>query len=271
MSLPTLERWQGHDTREALHQAMQVLRSARKLGVAAQPNYLHLAAMPERRGATTGMLNLGGSLHLDYPRGVVAWRSAGVERFAVRLRDHSQRTLFDSVFGRLRDLGHTQLDPDTAKVTRDERLVVDRAAAEGFAEAQWRMAEAIARMKATMLGYQTPLVLWPHGFDLGTLWFARGGDEERDPHLSVGFSPGTPDVGEPYVYFYAWPERDGLVEHVPEGFEWVTTWSTPGGVLRWSRIRAEREPVAYVAKQLSEVYRATAPLLVTVPDEAPRG
>ena len=268
MSLPTLERWQDHPTRDALHQAMQVLRSARKLGVSRQPNWLHLAALPERRGAHTGELSLGGALHLDYARGAIAWRVGGVEQFAIRLADHTQRTLFETVFDRLRGLGHEQLVPDAAKVTRDERLVIDRAAAEGYAEAQWRMVQAIARMKAGMLGYQTPLVLWPHGFDLGTLWFAHGDDEGQDPHLSVGFSPGTPDIGEPYVYVYAWPERDGLAGRLPEGFEWVTSWSTPGGVLRWSRIREERDPVAYVAERLGSLHRVTTPLLAAETPES---
>jgi hypothetical protein len=258
MSLPRLEGWQDHPTRDALHQAMQVLRSARKAGVARQPNYLHLATLPERRGASSGPLSLGGSLHLDYARAALTWHVDGVEHFSVDLAGRSQRTLFETVFAQLRDLGHDHFAPDMAKVTRDEPLEVERGPAEAYAEAQWRMFEALARMKAHLLGHQTPLVVWPHGFDLATLWFAQGKDEERDPHLSVGFSPGTPDIGEPYVYAYAWPAVDGLAAHLPAPFEWVATWSTPGSVLRWSRIRSERDPVAYVAEMLVAIYRTTA-------------
>ncbi len=262
MSLPRLTEWTA--TRDALHQAMQVLRAARKLGVQEQPNWLHLATIPQRRGASTGELSLGGSMHLDYARAAVTWRADGVEQFAIPLEGTNQRALFEDVFDRLRDLGHAGLDPDRAKVTRDEPFALQRSAGEAYAEAQWRLFEAIARYKAGIRGYQTPIALWPHGFDLSTLWFARGEDEAKDPHLNIGFSPGTPDIGEAYVYVYASPAVDGLAAHLPEDIQWTTSWSTPGGVLRWSRIRAQADPVSYVADVLTDVHATAAERMRTV-------
>ena len=263
MPLPRLE--DGAQTRNALHQAIQILRAARKLGVPEQPNWLHLATLPERRGASTGPLSIGGEMRLDYARAAITWQTKGVEQFAVGVDGSTQRALFETVFDRLRALGHEGLDPDRAKVTRDEALTVSRRDAEAFAEAQWRMFEALALFKARLRGLQTPVVLWPHGFDLSTIWFARGNDESSDPHFSVGFSPGTPDVGEPYIYVYGWPSPDGMAGHLPADVEWTTSWSTPGGVLRWSHVRAASNPVTYVADVLLDIHRTAAPLLGGAP------
>jgi hypothetical protein len=57
----------------------------------------------------------------------------------------------------------------------------------------------------------TPLVVWPHGFDLSFLWF-RGNDldEHSQPHMNFGFSPGSEGFPRPYLYSYAWPALSDL-------------------------------------------------------------
>jgi hypothetical protein len=102
----------------------------------------------------------------------------------------------------------------------------------------------------------TPVTLWPHGFDLSFLWFPSGTEETKDPHVNFGFSPFTPDVGQSYVYFYAYPVVPGLEMDVPSPMRWHTTWATPGGVLEYDKFAGVGDPEAMVEEILSTVYRA---------------
>ncbi len=251
MTLPDLSQWDG--TRVAFHQAMQVLRSTRLLGVSPQPNDLAYGTIPTPSGPTTGPLSFGGALRLDFIRMAIVYEQDGAEVFAVDLAGHNQTSLFDAVFAGFEQAGHT-LDPDRQKVTNTDPFDLDAGQARLTAEVMWRMFMALARFKAHLNGYQTPLVLWPHGFDLSTLWFAEGRVEYQDPHLNFGFSPYTPDVGQPYVFFYAWPAPDGLGDRLPAVWTWQPAWRTPGGVIRYDQLLGERDPEGMVTGALLEVY-----------------
>ena len=48
------------------------------------------------------------------------------------------------------------------------------------------MFQMLAVVKASMFGPQNPLVLWPHGFDLSTLWFVDGMVEASNQFLIPG-------------------------------------------------------------------------------------
>lgn len=258
MSLPDYTTWT--ETRRALHQSMQVLRSARLLGSSPLPNELHYSTLPIPEGATTGPLTFGGEVILDYQRLAIVYRRDGEEVFTISLAGHSQTSLFDAAFAALADAGVTS-DPTRSKITETEAFHVDPEQGAAFAEVQWRMFHALTRAKARFLGPQTPIALWPHGFDLSTLWFVRGMDERSDPQINFGFSPGTPDVGQPYVYVYAWPAPDGLAERLPAGMEWHTAWSTPGGLLRYEAFAGADDPEAVVASTLIDAYGAASELL----------
>lgn len=262
MSLPDYTTWTA--TRRALHQSMQVLRSARLLGSEPLPNDLHYSTLPTPQGATTGPLRNGGEVILDYRRLAIAIRRGDEEVATIPLAGHSQTSLFDAAFDALAAAG-LEGDPARGKVTETEPFAVDAEQGAAFAEVQWRMFRALARAKARFLGPQTPIALWPHGFDLSTLWFVRGMDERRDPQINFGFSPGTPDVGQPYVYVTAWPAPDGLAERLPAGMEWHTAWSTPGGLLRYETFANGDDPETVVAEALIDAYRAASELLNATP------
>lgn len=234
MSLPDLAPWMG--TIRSLHAAMQVLRSARLLGVSALPNELQYGTVPQPTGATTLELSFGGALDLDYGRGAIVHHQDGAERFAVPIAGRSQRALFDEVFARLASEG-VSLEPDGSKITGEKELTHDPAAGAGYAEVQWRMLRTIGLVKTRLMGQQTPVMLWPHGFDLSTICFARGFNEDTDPHVNLGFTPGTPDLPEPYLYAYAWPQREGLADAIPPQMSWQTAWGTPGAALLYRDVR----------------------------------
>jgi len=255
MSLPDYHAWEA--TRSALHQAMQVLRSARLLSVSPQPNDAHYGMFPIPAGAATGPLNSGGTLSLDFARGMLIYERGGVETFTLGLRGRSQRSLFVEAFAGLRAAGLSG-EPDRSKITHDEPLDFDPEQGAEFGGVMWRMALALMRFKARMSGAQSPLMLWAHGFDYSSLWFPGGMDERRDPHINVGFSPGTPDVGQPYFYLYAWPPPQGLREALPPGMIWMEGWSAPGGALPYALIARSEDPEGLAIDMLWDFFGAAA-------------
>lgn len=251
--LPVLPNWD--ETRTALHQSLQVLRSTRLLGVDPLPNSLEYGATPTSYGATTGPLKFGGELRLNFANGAIVFQRDEVEMFKVPLMGHNQTSLFDAVFVQLARVGHN-LEPNRSKITNTAPFNFSLEAAALYAGVMWRMYTALARFRGRILGWMTPITLWPHGFDLSFLWFANGMEETKDPHVNFGFSPFTPDVGQPYMYFYAYPIVAGLDKAVPSPMRWHTTWATPGGVLAYDTFAGASDPEAMVEEILSQVYRA---------------
>lgn len=253
MPLPDLAPWQG--TIRSLHAAMQVLRSARLLGVEPRPNERHYGAIPTLAGATTGALAGGLRVDLDYGRGAIVGRADGRERFALAVTGRSQTQLFDEAFARLAEAG-LDGEPDPSKIEGEAPLAVDPEAGAGYAAVQWRMLTALALARARMDGRLTPVMLWPHGFDLSTIWFARGEDENEDPHVNLGFSPGTPELPEPYLYAYAWPVPEALKAAIPPQMSWQADWGTPGAALRYADLRDAAAPEAEAARILLRAWDA---------------
>ncbi len=258
MPLPALKDWNATQTQ--LHQALHVLRAVRLPNVAPLPNFLAHSNWPTPQGASTGPLDFGGVLDFDYGAGSIRYQQDGTEVFIIPLHGHSQISLADAVFAALADAGH-RFEPRRDALTSSAPFSLDPADARAFAEIQWRMTLVLARMKSHMFGAQSPLVLWSHGFDLSTLWFPGGTDELQDPHINFGFSPGTPDVGQPYFYFYVSPPVEGLRETLPQSVTWQTGWHAPGGALKYEHFATLPDPEALVTPLLIQVYETASALL----------
>lgn len=69
-------------------------------------------------------------------------------------------------------------------------------------------------------GVVSPILLYPHHFDLALTWFPH--DDEQQ--LSIGWSSGDKTVSEPYVYFTVHPEPAQLhALPLPAGAYWQQT------------------------------------------------
>ncbi len=256
MPLPALVEWDT--TRTALHQAAMVLPPFRKATDDPLPNHLHLALTPQLNGAGTGPLSIGGSLEVDFITQSVDWEKDGDTVFTVPIAGETQQSLFEKVKAKFAEHGH-DLDPPVNEPWTTDALAPDVTQAHNYALVFWRMWTVLAQTHARFVGPVTPVVLWPHGFDLSTIWFAGGGfSEEEDPHMNFGFSPGTPDVGEPYFYSYAWPAIEGFEATLPDVVEWHTEWGSPGALLRYSKFAAADDPEAIARETLLAIYRAGA-------------
>jgi Family of unknown function (DUF5996) len=261
MTLPRYADWK--EAVPALHQAAQILNAARLASLPPMPNALRHSLRPIPTGATSGPLGQGVALTLDYAQGTILIQPGDDrEIMPVSLNGSSQESLFNTVFAGLAQTGHP-IDADRSKITHRDPFDLDLTQAKLYAEVQWRMFQMLAVVKASMFGPQNPLVLWPHGFDLSTLWFVDGMVEEADAHLNFGFSPGTSDVGQPYVYFYAYPALNDLRSQLPDLVTWATGWHSPGGYITYERFANESQPEQMLAELMIGVLRQASEMLRT--------
>ncbi len=253
MPLPPLSNWDR--TRIGLHRAAQVIGAIRAAAIDPLPNWAHLGLYVTPRGLTTGPTRAG-ELALDFAGSAVTLNGTHIA-----LAGHTQISLADAVVKALAQAGH-EIEPNRAKITDQAPLAVDSRAGGDYAEALFRIYSAIARFRGRLLGPMSPMIVWPHGFDLSFLWFAGMGMEERqDAHMNFGFSPGSPGLERPYIYAYAWPLPDGLTSlPLPAPARWHTAGWT-GMVLAYDHLAGEHDPEGVIESVLRDVHRTVAPRL----------
>ena len=133
---------------------------------------------------------------------------------------------------------------------------LERAQVEAYAEALWWLDERFREVKASLdEGVTSPILLYPHHFDLSLVWFPR--DDERQ--LGLGFSTGDEAVPEPYLYLTAYPEPAGFTDvKLPDGAWWQKE-GFSGAVLPYAKLQASNEPAA-LFEQFASVMAAARPL-----------
>lgn len=253
MTLPALTNWDS--THAGLHQAAQVIGTVRKTVAEPLPNYAHLGLFVTPTGVTTGSLPFGGKLSLEF-----ASRSVVYSGGSISLAGHTQSSLTDAVLNMLKDKGHN-ITLDRAKLGGTQPLDVHTDTAADYAKALYSIHTAIARFRSRLFGSMSPMIIFPHGFDLSTLWFARGSVETQDPHMNFGFSPGSPGLPRPYVYVYAHPIPAGMFDvQLPEGARWYREgWK--GIVIDYDRLAKESDHETKLENMLRDIQAKIAPLM----------
>ncbi|HEC65934.1 MAG TPA: hypothetical protein ENI23_11630 [bacterium] len=248
--LPKLKNF--NDTRDSLRQAMQPLRSTRLGGSDVLPNNLNYGTFPTKYGATTGQLNFGGELQLDFLKLEIRYEKDGKEIFEVPLNGKDQVSLFNEVFEKFGEAG-ISLEPERDKITEKSEFKLDSSVAKEYAETQHRVYTAMDKFRSGLTGTNTPIILWPHGFDLSFLSFIKGNKEGKDPHINFGFSPGFGEQ-RPYLYFYVWPVKEELFEvKLPLEGKWNKDWGTPGVSFGYDGLREVEDPEETIYKTLSSI------------------
>lgn len=259
-TLPALMNWES--TRDALHQAAQVLNAIKVPSVPRQSNFLHHSLHVEPTGLHTGPLSFGGTLQLnfgvsgplipDYPQ--IHWSRGDSESFTVPLSADTQKTLLAATLKGLADYG-VQVTPRLDEIQHDKPFQIDAGQAVDYARVLNRVYTAMARFRGHLAGTMTPLVVWPHHFDLSMLYFVSGSDEHSDPHLNFGFAPESPGLPRPYFYVYAYPMPESLLHTpLPEPAHWHTTGWT-GVVLPYDSITSYGDPESFIENTLLEIHR----------------
>lgn len=257
--LPALLDWDK--TRASLHRASQVISAVRASVTPPLPNALRLSLYPTHNGLTTGTLPFGGDLLLDFNNLAVVYRQPGEPDERVSLNGHSQWTLAGAVVGLLYDEGHDVVI-DRNKLADQNPFEIDGQTSADYARALDAVFTATARFRARLFGPQSPVVVWPHGFDLSFLWFAgSGADEHSDPHMNFGFSPGSPGFDRPYLYVYASPSPAALADVPLPHLASLNTDRWTGVVVNYDDLLSTSDPTAVIEKLYEEIYRAISPLV----------
>jgi hypothetical protein len=85
-------------------------------------------------------------------------------------------------------------------------------------------------------GLVSPILVFPHHFDLSLVWFPH--HDERQ--IGVGFSFGDENIAEPYIYITAYPDFTQSLQLVEPGFE--QTAGFHGAVLRYHQLQSVPNP-----------------------------
>lgn len=210
MALPSLSNWER--TRDALHQIALVVGAIRVACADPQPNDLHFSLDLTDSGFSTSTMRCGGALEFDLNMLQLRFSRCGASVFTLSAQGHSQVSLSQALIAIFQDSGYS-ISPSMKRITYDSALEIDAALSKDYLLALNRVYSALAGFRARLGGFMTPLVLWPHHFDMGFIWFpGSGSDEHADPHISFGFAPFSDGLDRPYLYAYAWSKTTGYVQ-----------------------------------------------------------
>jgi hypothetical protein len=129
------------------------------------------------------------------------------------------------------------------KIERPEfrRSAYSRDQATSYAEALWWFDHQLKLTKVDLIeGVTSPVLLYPHHFDLALSWFPW--DDERQ--FTLGWSTGDENIAEPYAYLTAYPElkRYQDLELPGEAF-WQTT-GFSGAIMPYTALQSAEDPAA---------------------------
>ncbi len=250
-----------NETRTSLQRAAQVLSAVRKAVTPPLPNALRLSLYVTPEGLSTGTMRIGGDLLLDFRQQTVLYRQPGEAMISLPLAERTQARLAAEVLALLAEEGHF-IEIDRDSVNDQSLLTVDTQTASDYAQALYRVFTAVARFRARLFGPQSPIVVWPHGFDLSTLWFSgAGADEHNDPHLNFGFSPGSPGFDRPYFYSYASPMPEGFYDVALPPLVRAVHEPWRGLVIQYDALAQMADPEGELESLLAAIQSAIGPLM----------
>ncbi|MCY3798001.1 MAG: DUF5996 family protein [Chloroflexi bacterium] len=210
MALPPLANWDA--TRDALHEIALALGAIRVACSDPLPNDLHFSLDVTADGISTTGMRCGGELHFDLKLLQLNFVRGDCVVFRLDVAGLSQITLLRRLLACFRDCGYG-IGPSMKHITSETEFAIDGAAAESYALALNAAYTDLARFRAKLRGYMTPLALWPHHFDLAFIWFPTDKtDEQSDPQIAYGFAPCSPGLERPYFYAYAWSKASGYLD-----------------------------------------------------------
>ncbi len=126
----------------------------------------------------------------------------------------------------------------------------DTEQADAYAAALWWMEAQFRDIKAGLkAGITSPILLYPHHFDLALTWFPF--DDERQ--LSLGFSTGDETIKQPYIYLTAYPEPVSFTSiPLPDDAHWQTA-GFSGAILPYAKLQASAQPEELLQKFVTKI------------------
>ena len=262
--IPTLDN--ATDSLKALYRVARVLGAINQFERSKEPNHLEQTLRVEPFGLGTGRLPSGHEVTLDLKRLEV--RADGTH---LALHGHSQRSILKAILTATRiapdldaftaGLEANGVKMDAADLLDTSPLQIEARAATDYANVLWRVFTAISRFRARLTGPMTRVAVWPHGFDLSTLWFATPTALESAPHMNYGFAPFDRAGNAAYLYAYAYPMPDGFERlPLPDGALWnMSGWN--GVIVPYAEILSQDDPEAFIENTFLAIHGMFQPTL----------
>jgi len=249
MSLPTLPNWEA--TRESLHRAALVVSAFAKLGRERDPIfYHHLTLYVTPDGLTSGA-TANGEFSLNLHHAAVIHAAPNGEKTQIPLAGLNQVTLGEALHKAV-----PNQQPELSELDNQEAFDTTHAA--DYAHTLSAINAALNAVRAGLAGDRTPIVVFPHHFDLSFLWFNGAGKNEHQPHINWGFSPGDSSITRPYLYAYAWAGEAYANLQVPPPWQHHPNFTTGVMVDYDTTLRDAPDLNALVAAAAAELIRAAS-------------
>jgi hypothetical protein len=132
----------------------------------------------------------------------------------------------------------------------------DASQSSDYATALWWMNTRFRELTTTLKGgLVSPILLYPHHFDLSLVWFPF--DDKRQ--VAIGFSMGDETITEPYLYLTAYPEPGGFTSlKLPSGTHWQSS-GFSGAILPYSDLCQSADPIK-TFQSYAQLFAAAKPL-----------
>jgi len=250
-------------TRDALHAYALVVGDYPAALRARRKHWWHISLRPSFDGMSTGVIRskprgadaTDFEMVLDPAHSLVQARCANGQVLSESMRGQPAVELAQRINAFLADNG---LDPSLLPTHAPEdekstaRYSPDVAAQLGMA---WRaISTAKEAFKASIPEETSPVMLWPHHFDLAMMWLPGekipgqdpADEEQSDKQMNFGFTFGDGGIPEPYFYITAYPLPEAFPSlALPTGTNWHTA-GFSGAVLRYSQLLQSADPSAYL-------------------------
>ncbi|HEX2620293.1 MAG TPA: DUF5996 family protein [Phototrophicaceae bacterium] len=215
MSLPALAGWET--TRDSLQVISQVLTGFRKAFTPSQPLAQHFSLYVTASGLSTGETNVG-EFTLNFANNTVEYRELGGKTVWLPLAKYVDTA------GLVSDLVSETAgidDPSQIKLPPTTPLNIIPALCAEYGVVLDRIYTAVSRFRTRLMGTMTPALVWSHHFDLSFLWFKGNELDDYKPHINFGFSPASEGFPRPYLYIYAYPMPDNIMNQaLPAPARW---------------------------------------------------
>lgn len=217
-------------TRDYLRNAALVLGSLQRAFIAPNPRDWHHGLEVNMRGLSSQSFEVNGVetrglidlVKHKFRLGTANWR----------LEEFDGPELFNNVKVWL---ASQQLEIELETPEFVKAHTYDAVVANDYAEALWWLDKQFREIKTKLEpGVCSPVLVYPHHFDLSLVWFPW--DDQRQ--ASLGWSTGDETVAEPYLYVTAYPEPEGFsTAALVEGAFWQQD-GFSGAVLPYAALAA---------------------------------
>ena len=260
MVLPTLADWET--TRDALHQVSKIVGAIRVASSDALANDMQYSVAVTGNGVSTTELQIGGELRFDFTSFSLNYERQAGDGFTIDAAGHNQQSLMQAVLKRFAEL-HITLEPSMKHITHDSPFIVERSLAQDYTKVLGTVYTALARFRAKLGGCMTPIVIWPHHFDMAFIWFAtENRDEYTAPHLAIGFAPFSDGIHRPYFYGYGWSPDIGYVQVELDPPAQALTGVYTGLYAKYDTLRTEDNVNQVIEEMLLAYHRKASAILL---------